>query len=75
MLNRSLPDARMDNSFAHGPSAAYKDRSFAVNESRRRAKRIPAAGLLNAKTLAEENLRGFRLKSLQKENDLPLRVN
>jgi tetratricopeptide (TPR) repeat protein len=75
MLNKSLPDARLDNSFAHGPSAAYKDKSFVINESRRRTKRIPAAGLLNAKTLAEENLRGFRLKSLQKENDLPLRVN
>ena len=75
MLNKSMPDANIDSSFAQGPSAAYKDRSFAVTDSRRRAKRIPAAGLLNAKTLAEENLRGFRLKSLQKENDLPLRVN
>lgn len=75
MLNQSMPDARVDNSFMQGPSAAYKDRSFAINESRKRSKRIPAAGLLNAKTLAEENLRGFRLKSLQKENDLPLRVN
>jgi hypothetical protein len=76
MLNKSMPDARMENSFAHGPSAAYNDRSFAVgNGSRRKTRRIPAAGLLNAKTLAEENLRGFRLKSLQKENDLPLRVN
>ena len=37
--------------------------------------RAPAAGLLNAKTLAEENLKGFRLKNLQKESDLPLRVN
>jgi hypothetical protein len=35
----------------------------------------PAAGILNAKTLAEENLKGFRLKNLQKESDLPLRVN
>jgi hypothetical protein len=25
--------------------------------------------------LAEENLRGFRLKNLQKEGDLPLRIN
>ena len=75
MLNKSMPDANADNSFAHGPSAAYKDRSFAITDTRRRPKRIPAAGLLNAKTLAEENLRGFRLKSLQKENDLPLRVN
>lgn len=75
MLNKSMPDARMENSFAHGPSAAYRDRSFALNESRRRMRKVPAAGLLNAKTLAEENLRGFRLKSLQKENDLPLRVN
>jgi len=41
----------------------------------RRTGRAPAAGLLNAKTLAEENLKGFRLKNLQKESDLPLRVN
>ena len=33
------------------------------------------AGMLNAKTLAEENLKGFRLRNLQKESDLPLRVN
>ena len=33
------------------------------------------AGILNSKTLAEENLKGFRLKNLQKESDLPLRVN
>lgn len=38
-------------------------------------KRIPPAGILNSKTLAEENLKGFRLKNLQKETDLPLRVN
>ena len=35
----------------------------------------PPAGMLNAKTLAEENLKGFRLRNLQKESDLPLRVN
>jgi hypothetical protein len=36
----------------------------------------PTAGSLNAKTLAEENLRGFALKNLQKSDaDLPLRVN
>ena len=37
-------------------------------------KQIPA-GILNSKTLAEENLKGFRLRNLQKESDLPLRVN
>ena len=37
--------------------------------------RAPAAGILNAKTLAEENLKGFRLRNLQKDSDLPLRVN
>ena len=37
--------------------------------------KAPAAGLLNAKTLAEENLKGFRLRNLQKESDLPLRIN
>ena len=35
----------------------------------------PAAGILNAKTLAEENLKGFRLKNIQKDGDIPLRVN
>jgi hypothetical protein len=39
-----------------------------------RAKPAPA-GILNSKTLAEENLKGFRLRNLQKESDLPLRVN
>lgn len=33
------------------------------------------AGILSSKTLAEENLKGFRLRNLQKESDLPLRVN
>ena len=37
--------------------------------------RIPAAGLLNAKTLAEENLKGFRMKNLSKDSDIALRVN
>jgi hypothetical protein len=37
--------------------------------------RPPPAGALNSKTLAEENLKGFRLRNLQKESDLPLRVN
>ena len=37
--------------------------------------KAPPAGALNSKTLAEENLRGFKLKNLQKESDLPLRVN
>ena len=41
----------------------------------KRAQKPPAAGALNAKTLAEENLKGFRLRNLQKESDLPLRVN
>ena len=38
------------------------------------SKPVPA-GILNSKTLAEENLKGFRLRNLQKESDLPLRVN
>jgi len=38
-------------------------------------KKIAPAGILNSKTLAEENLKGFRLRNLQKESDLPLRVN
>ena len=37
--------------------------------------RTMPAGVLNSKTLAEENLKGFRLRNLQKESDLPLRVN
>jgi hypothetical protein len=39
-----------------------------------RARPAPA-GILNSKTLAEENLKGFRLRNLQKESDLPLRIN
>lgn len=39
-----------------------------------KGKTMPA-GVLNSKTLAEENLKGFRLRNLQKESDLPLRVN
>jgi hypothetical protein len=38
-------------------------------------KKCAPAGILNSKTLAEENLKGFRLRNLQKESDLPLRVN
>jgi hypothetical protein len=38
-------------------------------------KKLQPAGILNSKTLAEENLKGFRLRNLQKESDLPLRVN
>ena len=41
----------------------------------RKRNKIPTAGALNSKTLAEENLKGFKLKNLQKESDLPLRVN
>ena len=42
---------------------------------RRHVGKIAPAGILNSKTLAEENLKGFRLRNLQKESDLPLRVN
>ena len=47
---------------------------MSASPERARAK-PPPAGVLNAKTLAEENLKGFRLRNLQKESDLPLRVN
>jgi hypothetical protein len=33
------------------------------------------AGILNAKTLAEENLKAFWVKSVSKENDLSMRTN
>jgi len=41
---------------------------------KRKSKRVAPAGILNAKTLAEENLRGFKMK-MQKENDITLRTN
>jgi hypothetical protein len=41
----------------------------------KKRKRIPPAGILCAKTLAEENLKGFRLKNVSKENDLSMRTN
>lgn len=46
-----------------------------MSGTQKKAKRSAPAGVLNAKTLAEENLRGFRLRNLQKENDLSLRTN
>ena len=60
----------------HSQNAGYQslNRSTGLG-SPGKNNRTPAAGLLNAKTLAEENLKGFRLKNLQKESDLPLRVN
>ena len=47
---------------------------MSTSTDRIRGKPAPA-GILNSKTLAEENLKGFRLRNLQKESDLPLRVN
>jgi len=53
--------------------------NYSTNQSgsphRNAMSKIAPAGILNSKTLAEENLKGFRLKNLQKESDLPLRVN
>ena len=62
--------------FCHSQQAGYNSLNRSTNMgSPGKYPRAPAAGLLNAKTLAEENLKGFRLKNLQKESDLPLRVN
>lgn len=49
--------------------------SFMIGGSPMRGQKPMPAGILNSKTLAEENLKGFRLRNLQKESDLPLRVN
>ena len=46
-----------------------------TNSPGKNTSKVAPAGILNSKTLAEENLKGFRLKNLQKESDLPLRVN
>lgn len=53
----------------------YSTNQSTGSPNRNTNKRPPPAGILNAKTLAEENLKGFRLKNLQKDSDLPLRVN
>ena len=58
------------NNYQSQHNSGYATRSPGKTNSK-----APAAGLLNTKTLAEENLKGFRLKNLQKESDLPLRVN
>ena len=58
-----------------GYSTAEKSGYNAGSPKKNGSFKIPAAGILNSKTLAEENLKGFRLKNLQKESDLPLRVN
>lgn len=71
-------NTNMNQSFG-GYSSAH-DQSVRVGASQlggspgKRHQPIPA-GILNSKTLAEENLKGFRLRNLQKENDVPLRVN
>lgn len=57
-----------------GSARAGMSTSMFPGGSPNKSKPAPA-GILNSKTLAEENLRGFRLRNLQKESDLPLRVN
>ena len=58
--------------FRQGGYSSQNQRQYSPGKQGSKA---PAAGILNTKTLAEENLKGFRLKNLQKESDLPLRVN
>jgi len=42
------------------------------NILKRRPKRHAPAGVLNAKTLAEENLRGFKIRNSSREQDITL---
>jgi len=51
------------------------NRSYLSAAGDRSFRKIPAAGQLNSKTLAEENLKNFKGKSMGRENDIPLRVN
>lgn len=41
----------------------------------KKKRKVAPAGALNAKTLAEENLRGFKLRNMKQENDISLRTN
>ena len=59
----------------HGGQGAPQQSYMSVGGSPGKSFKQPPAGILNSKTLAEENLKGFRLRNLQKESDLPLRVN
>lgn len=60
------------NDSMQGTAGAH---SYITGSSPLRSQKPMPAGILNSKTLAEENLKGFRLRNLQKESDLPLRVN
>ena len=70
----SLLTSKLPSIFSQQAGYNSLNRSTGIGSPGRKG-RAPAAGMLNAKTLAEENLKGFRLKNLQKESDLPLRVN
>lgn len=63
-----------DSSYITNKSGARAGGYMSTQTEKVYAKPAPA-GILNSKTLAEENLKGFRLRNLQKESDLPLRVN
>ena len=68
-MNNSFGGSQMEGSQKGGMS------NYMSTGSPGRGKKQIPAGILNSKTLAEENLKGFRLRNLQKESDLPLRVN
>ena len=53
--------------YSHGDYSTHQgDRSAYMQGSTigKKRQQVPSAGILNAKTLAEENLKGFRLKNL-----------
>lgn len=62
--------SKNDTTKQHNQSSTY-----GYGDSPHKQAKPAPAGILNSKTLAEENLKGFRLRNLQKESDLPLRVN
>lgn len=66
----------MNQSFGgySGQNDSMRGANYMTGSPGKHGKPVPA-GVLNSKTLAEENLKGFRLRNLQKESDLPLRVN
>jgi len=74
-MNYNTTSGMHNESYITNKSAVARQYMSTSTERIRGGGKPAPAGILNSKTLAEENLKGFRLRNLQKESDLPLRVN
>ena len=76
-MNNNYGASNMNQSFGgySQQNESLRAGGYASTGSPQKYSKPVPAGILNSKTLAEENLKGFRLRNLQKESDFPLRVN